>query len=290
MSEILLKVQRYLDQINFGKAECDPKLIEEFGERAKELLSRKLKERPRDKFTLRMSNVGRSLCQLQAQKYGHERTAPDNFFPVRMMFGDLIEVLAIIIMKNAGVNIQSEQILVSNEEGIEGTYDVEIDGKIYDVKSASNFAFDHKFKGKTIQDIYEDDPFGYVCQGIGYATSVGKPFGGWIVICKETGEWTEVEAKYDKQFETKVLEQIANTTRILNSNEPFIRQFDSVPELYYKKPSGNRVLCRTCAYCDFKLDKHCWPDAQLLPSKVSTARNKPMFWYSEIKEAEDNPE
>jgi hypothetical protein len=286
MSEILLRVQQYLDKINFGSASCDPKLIEEFGERAKELLSRKLNEKADRKFSLRMSNIGRPLCQLQAQKFGFEKEYPDNFFQVRMMFGDIIEVLAIIIMKAAGINIQSEQVLVSSEAGIEGTFDVEIEDKIWDIKSASPFAFEHKFKGKTIQDLWRDDSFGYVCQGIGYATSVGKRFGGWIVIDKVSGEWTVLEAKYDEQFEQEVLAKIAENTRVINSDEPFKRDFDDIPELHYKRPTGNRILSRTCGYCPYKRNKDCFPEAQQLPSQVSTAKNKQLLWYTYVQPKE----
>jgi len=287
MNEILFNVQRYLDDINFGRAECDPKLIEEFGERSKELLSKKLNEKRKDKFTLRMSNVGRPLCQLQAEKQGMERQSPDNFFPMKMMFGDMIETLAIVIMKAAGVEIQNEQILVSNVAGIEGTFDVEIDGKIWDIKSAADWSFNHKFKNSTIQDLWNDDSFGYVGQLMSYAKSVNKPAGGWIVINKQTGEWTVLEAKYDEQFEKEVLDRVAENTRVLNSNEPFKRCYSDYPELFYKRETGNRVLGIPCTMCSFKFS--CWPNLQIYPSLSSTAKNKPLVHYTVVQE-KDNTE
>lgn len=280
MSDILLRVQAYLDDINFGRAKVDPKLIEEYGERAKELLARKLNEGPRDNPTLRMSNVGRPLCQLQLERNRAPREAPDNFFSMKMVFGDLIELLAIVILKSAGVNVQSEQIQVSSEYGIEGTYDVEIDGRIYDIKSASTWAFNNKFKGCSIQDIWADDAFGYVCQGIGYATSVNKPFGGWIVICKETGEWWVVDAEYDDAFKLEVLAKIDYNQKVYSSDAPFKRCFDDVPEIYYKVPTGNRVLHRTCSFCSYK--EMCWPDVKLLPQIASKAKERKLTYYTYI--------
>lgn len=281
MNEILLKVQRYLDDVNFGRATIDPILIEEYGERCKELLSKKLNEKPRDKFYLRMSNLGRPICQLQAQKLGYPAEPPDNFFPMRMIYGDCIELLAIVILKGAGVDVQSEQIHVTNSDGIEGTFDVEINGKIWDIKSASAWSWVNKFDGKTIQDMWSNDPFGYTVQGIGYATSVGKPFGGWLAINKENGRWTVLEAKYDKAFEEEVLAHAKNTTEILNSDAPFKKCFEDQPEIYYKTPTNNRVLCSTCGFCAYK--SSCWPNVQLLPQIPSKAQNRKLVYYTYIE-------
>lgn len=284
MSDILLKVQAYLDEINFGRASCDPALIETFGERSKALLSAKINEKPRDKFYLRMSNIGRPLCQLQLEKLNTPKEPPDNFFAFKMIYGDCIELLAIVILKAAGVNVQSEQISVSNEAGIEGTYDVEIDNKIYDIKSASAWAWLHKFHNQTIQDLWTDDPFGYVCQGIGYSHSVGKRFGGWIAINKETGQWTVLDAVYDAAFEKEVLDKIAYNQKVIESNAPFKKCYSDVPEIYYKVPTGNRVLDRVCSFCRYK--EHCWPDLKLLPQIPSKARERKLIYYTHIQQAE----
>lgn len=285
MSDILLRVQAFLDDVNFGRAKVDSKLIEEYAERAKFLLSKKLNEKPRDKFTLRMSNIGRPLCQLMLEKQGVPREAPDAFFSMKMLFGDSIELLAIVVLKSAGVNVQSEQILIESENGIEGTYDIEIDGRIYDIKSASKWAFDNKFKDGTIQRLWEDDAFGYVAQGMGYANSVNKPFGGWIVVNKETGEWTVLEAEYDEDFKNQVLAKIDHTQKVLESDASFKRCFTDIPEVYYKMPTGNRILDRTCSFCSYKF--HCWPGLQLLPQIPSKAKERKLTYYTRIEPTKD---
>ena len=67
---------------------------------------------------------------------------------MRNTFGDIIEALAILIMKSAGVDIKNEQkkvIYKFNGDKIEGRQDVEIDGKVWDIKSASPYSFEKKF-------------------------------------------------------------------------------------------------------------------------------------------------
>jgi hypothetical protein len=280
MNDILLRVQRFLDDVNFGRASVDEKLLDEYAARSRFLLSKKLNEKPRDKFYLRPSNIGRPLCQLWMEKSGASPEAPDNFFSMKMLFGDCIETLAIVILKSAGIEIQSEQIVVSSPDGLTGSYDVEIEGKIWDIKSTSNWAFNNKFRDKTIQDLYSDDAFGYVAQIFAYASAVNKPVGGWICINKETGEWTVLEANYDKGFEDQILDHIENTKKVINSDAPFKRCFDDVPEIYYKAPTGNRILHRTCSFCSYKSE--CWPDVTLLPSLASKAKNRPLAYYTHI--------
>ena len=76
-----------------------------------------------------------------------------------------------------------------------GTLDIIIDDKVWDIKSASPYAFDHKFgEMGGYKKIKSDDAFGYITQGYLYSESVGKEFGGWIVINKASGEWTVCEA------------------------------------------------------------------------------------------------
>ena len=62
-----------------------------------------------DKFELRMSNVGRPLCQLQMEAKGIKGEGQPYNVKMRNTFGDIIEALAIFVMKSAGVNIKNEQ-------------------------------------------------------------------------------------------------------------------------------------------------------------------------------------
>ena len=70
---------------------------------------------------------------------------------MRNTFGDLIEALALFVMKSSGVEIKNEQKKVEykfNRDKIEGRQDVEINEKIWDIKSASPFSFEKNLEKK----------------------------------------------------------------------------------------------------------------------------------------------
>ena len=70
------------------------------------------------------------------------------------------------------------------EDGLSGTYDVEID-KIYDIKSASDWAFKNKFSMGF--DAVEKDVFDISHKDI-YMQIQRIKVCGWIVVNKSTGE------------------------------------------------------------------------------------------------------
>ena len=131
----LLQNLKTIDSISKQPAELDNKLVEEFGEACKNALLKQFEDQRRDKFEPRMSNIGRPLCQLQMEAKGVKGEGQPYNVKVRNTFGDIIESLAIFIMKSAGVNIKNEQKKVKykfNGNEIEGKQDVEIDEKIWD--------------------------------------------------------------------------------------------------------------------------------------------------------------
>ena len=197
MNNILFKVQQYLDTVSKNPVKVDDKLIQEFGEACKNALLKQFAEKRNDKFELRMSNVGRPLCQLQMEAKGIKGEGQPYSNKMRNTFGDLIEALAIFVMKSAGVNIKNEQKKVTykfNGDSIEGRQDVEIDEKIWDIKSASPYSFEKKFgDAGGFLEVIKEDSFGYASQGFLYGESQKKTFGGWIAINKSTGEWTVCE-------------------------------------------------------------------------------------------------
>ena len=86
-----------------------------------------------------MSNIGRPLCQLQMEAKGVKGEGQPYNVRMRNTFGDLIEALSIFVMKSAGIKLKNEQKKVRYEfDGgkIDGKQDVEIDGKVWDIKSA----------------------------------------------------------------------------------------------------------------------------------------------------------
>ena len=94
---------------------------------------------------------------------------------MRNTFGDLIEALSIFVLKSAGVKIEDEQKNVKykfGESTIEGRFDVKIDKKVWDIKSASPYSFEKKFGAAGgFEEVVKDDAFGYVSQGYLYSVS-----------------------------------------------------------------------------------------------------------------------
>ena len=287
MSDIINKVQMYLNQVSKEPVKISDKLVEEFGEACKNALLKQFEDQRRDKFEPRMSNIGRPLCQLQMEAKGVKGEGQPYNVKVRNTFGDIIEALAIFIMKSAGVNIKNEQKKVKykfNGSEVEGKQDVEIDEKIWDIKSASPYSFEKKFgEAGGFNEVIKDDSFGYASQGFLYAESQNKKFGGWIAINKSTGEWAvcETPASID-EHKKNALKIAKDNVKAIKNNVEFKRCYTDIAETFRTKPTGNRVLGFVCSYCPYKLP--CWgrDKLQLLPQQQSKGKNPKWVWYTEV--------
>ena len=288
MNNILLKVQKYLDTVSKSPVKLDNKLVEEFGEACKSALLKQFEEKRKDKFEPRMSNIGRPLCQLQMESKGIKGEGQPYNVKMRNTFGDMIEALAILIMKSAGVNITNEQKKLKYKfdgDEIEGRQDVEIDKKIWDIKSASPYSFEKKFgEAGGFNEVVREDSFGYASQGFLYGESQSKEFGGWIAINKSTGEWTVCQTPASVEEHKKAaLTSAKKNYKALKEGKPFKRCYDDVAETFRSKPTGNRILGFVCSYCPYKLP--CWgrDKLQLLPQQQSKGKNPKWVWYTEVK-------
>ena len=286
MNNILYKVQQYLGKASKESVKLDKGLVEEFGEACKNALLKQFEDQRRNKFEPRMSNIGRPLCQLQMEAKGVKGEGQPYNVKVRNTFGDIIESLAIFIMKSAGVNIKNEQKKVKykfNGNEIEGKQDVEIDEKIWDIKSASPYSFEKKFGEEGgFLEVVKEDSFGYASQGFLYGESQNKKFGGWIAINKSTGEWTVCETPaMIEPHKTEALKKAKDNLKALKDKVPFKRQYDDIAETFRSKPTGNRVLGFVCSYCPYKLP--CWGSKlQLLQQQQSKGKNPKWVWYTEV--------
>ena len=286
MNNILYKVQQYLGKASKESVKLDKGLVEEFGEACKNALLKQFEDQRRDKFEPRMSNIGRPLCQLQMEAKGVKGEGQPYNVKVRNTFGDMIEALAIFIMKSAGVNIKNEQKKVKykfNGSEIEGKQDVEIDEKIWDIKSASPYSFEKKFGEEGgFLEVIKEDSFGYASQGFLYGESQNKKFGGWIAINKSTGEWTVCETPaMIEPHKTEALKKAKDNLKALKDKVPFKKQYDDIAETFRGKPTGNRVLGFVCSYCPYKLP--CWGSKlQLLQQQQSKGKNPKWVWYTEV--------
>ena len=286
MNNILYKVQQYLGKASKESVKLDKGLVEEFGEACKNALLKQFEDQRRNKFEPRMSNIGRPLCQLQMEAKGVKGEGQPYNVKVRNTFGDVIEALAIFIMKSAGVNIKNEQKKVKykfNGNEIDGKQDVEIDEKIWDIKSASPYSFEKKFGEEGgFLEVVKEDSFGYASQGFLYGESQNKKFGGWIAINKSTGEWTVCETPaMIEPHKTEALKKAKDNLKALKDKVPFKKQYDDIAETFRSKPTGNRVLGFVCSYCPYKLP--CWGSKlQLLQQQQSKGKNPKWVWYTEV--------
>ena len=234
----------------------------------------------RDKFTLRMSNIGRPTCQLWFQKNHPDKALPKpTTFVMNMMIGDIVEAVFKGLLKAAKVDFEdtdkvSLSVGDSNDTHVSGSYDLVLDGAVDDVKSASPWSYVNKFD--SFETLSKGDGFGYVGQLTGYAKASGKRVGGWWVVNKGNGEFKYVPA--DGLDLDKELDKIKSTVETVNDNE-FKRCFSPVPEFFRGKPTGNKVLNDNCRFCDYRYE--CWPTMVEEPSRVSKAKDPKTVAYIE---------
>lgn len=280
------KIHSVLDRIsNNEHVDIEDEWIDQAAEAFKSCLKRQLTvDEDRDKFRVRMSNVGKPICQLKMEKSGAEKRRMPYNHVIRMLLGDATEAVMEVIVRAAGLNITGGKDKVQLQLGeyvIEGENDVEIDNEVYDYKSASPFAFDHKWRNG-ISGLRKDDSFGYIPQEIGYATALGKEPGGWIVVNKSSGEVVVVGADFDDEHKAKVLKDMEKTVKSVMEDEPFERCFEPEDEYFRKKPTGNKRLNILCTFCQFM--GTCYPNAEYRPQAKSTAANPRHYWYAEYHE------
>jgi|TARA_R100001126_G_scaffold59759_1_gene33928 hypothetical protein len=273
----------YLVNVLDGKAEMPSYLFDEFADLSRKALEKHFTRKKED-FRLRMSNVGKPLCQLQMQAKGVEPEKPSHDFIVRMIIGDMLEALVIVLLKAAKIEVKSQHQKVSlgvGDRQIEGEYDIELDDGIYDIKSVSPFSFTTKFNADNGYDkIKQSDSFGYISQGHGYGMAANKPFKGWIAINKTTGEIVFTDSKHTDEEKKEVYSKIYNTSVALLDEKPFERCFTDVEEVYYSKPTGNRTLGIECSYCPYKHD--CWDNLEFRRQLPSKGKNPKWTWYTKI--------
>jgi hypothetical protein len=277
-SEIAL--HQYLDDATNGKSSMSAKTIAGIKKDIGEALKRQFGSRTkRRKFQLRMSNVGRPSCQLWFEKNQPEKSDPlPTTFVMNMMLGDIVEAVFKGLMKEAKIKFEDSDKVYLNvaDEKVSGTYDLVLDDAVDDIKSASDWSYRNKFE--SFDTLSADDAFGYVGQLAGYAKALGKKAGGWWVVNKANGSFKYVPAEnIDVDKEVKKLEE---NVKVVKSNV-FKRCYESEEETFRGKPTGNRVLGKTCSFCRYK--HSCWENLQELPSLLSKAKEPKIVSYVSIR-------
>ena len=272
-----LAINQYLEDATSGKSTMSEETVQQIGKDVMDAVRRQFGGgNRRDKFRLRMSNIGRPTCQLWFEKNKPENALPKpTTFVMNMLLGDIVEAAFKGIITEAGVKYEDEDNYVELEldnTTVKGSYDLVINGAVDDVKSASDWSYRNKFD--SYQTLKASDPFGYVGQLAGYAKASGKKAGGWWVVNKANGNIKYIAA--DGLDMDEELTKLNNTVATVESNE-FERCFDPVPETFRGKATGNRVLNSNCKFCDYRFE--CYPTLKELPSRVSQAKTKPIVAY-----------
>lgn len=172
---------------------------------------------------------------------------------LKFLYGDILEKMIIPLIQHSGHEVTGIQSRLEID-GLIGHRDLVIDGMVVDIKSANSRAFQ---KFKSLKDLVNDDPFGYVDQLHLYLMAsqddplvTYKDEAGWLVIDKELGHLLFTTMKFPQKDFT---DEIKRKREMLQSPSPPLRCYPDRSE----GVSGNRVLDVQCSYCGFK--KHCWP-------------------------------
>ena len=271
----------YMETASAGKSTISDATVENIARGIADSVRRQFGSQvDRSHFKLRMSNIGRPSCQLWWQKNSPEKATPPSYnFIMNMLLGDIVEVVFKGLLDEAKVAYQDSDTVEFEVEDtkVKGTYDIVIDGKVDDIKSASSWSYQNKFA--SFETLNAGDAFGYVGQLVAYAEASGYDVGGWWVVNKANGEFKYVAAEGVNVMET--MYNIKKTVREVNSNT-LIRHYETVEESFNGKRTGNTILNKNCSFCAYK--KSCWPSMTTLPAIFSKAKNPKMVDYINIVE------
>lgn len=222
---------------------------------------------------LRFSNLGKPDRQLwyAARESGEAISGKTS---LKFAYGDVIEQLLLFLAKEAGHSVEREQEEIE-VDGVLGHIDAIIDGVTVDVKSASPQSY-AKFERGTL---FEDDPFGYVGQISGYASTLTPDTGGaFLAFDKVHGDICVLNVGPSITNGYGVEARIEHLKGVIESDDIPERCYEDVPD----GKSGNRKLSTPCSYCAFK--NECWPSL-----RTFLYAGKPRF-LTDVQRVPDVPE
>jgi hypothetical protein len=277
-----LMVQKYLNSVVAGTGGMSRPVLNSMVKDVKVALEKQLVDSRNPDFRLRMSNIGRSYCQLWFDKNAPEKKLPfPNSFLINMILGDLVEAIMKGILTESGVVWKDGEHLKLNigKHTINGTPDLIIDGAVWDIKSCSPWAYANKWID--FAKLKEGDPFGYIGQLVGYSRALDLKAGGWIVINKANGQFKFITADgIDMEAELAILEEVCDK---ITDNAEFERCYKPIEESFRKVKTGNLILGIECGFCQHKYS--CWDTLVEKPSIPSKAKVPAMVNYIHIEEA-----
>lgn len=223
----------------------------------------------------------------------HGREPMNATMRLRMTYGYIWESFLVFLLRAAGLKLETDKFVALNvtyDEGktatINGKLDLKIDGEIYDTKSASSWAYEHKFD--TLATLKANDDFGYVGQALGYSIADKSYFGGWIVIDKSDGRIKVLEIPKDgyRELAREHLDDFKAKVKALNEPGAVMPPCTgTIHETFRKVESGNIQLSKSCEYCPHKY--RCHPGLQFKESLVGEAKTKAWKYYVKIAEPKE---
>jgi hypothetical protein len=102
---------------------------------------------------------------------------------MNMLLGDIVEAVFKGLLRASGVQFEDNNnvtLKLGDDKEIQGEYDLILDDKVDDIKSASPWSYNNKFVN--LETLQQGDSFGYVSQLVGYAKGADKDVGGWWVV------------------------------------------------------------------------------------------------------------
>jgi hypothetical protein len=162
------------------------------------------------------------------------------------MYGDILEHVLLLLIKEAGHDVTGEQGEVEID-GILGHRDCKVDGITTDIKTASAYGF-RKFKDGSLTS---NDPFGYIAQMSAYAHVDKSPYGAFLAINKESGELA--------MLKVEGIDMIDPVARVARAKE--VVDMSTPPEKKCYQPTpigkkGNMEMNKNCTFCVHKHE--CW--------------------------------
>ena len=102
-----LKVFSFLQKAMAGEATMTKEVTQKVASDVEAAMNKQFNSGPRDKFRLRMSNIGRPKCQLWFDKNDPEGKTPfPPHFLMNMILGDIVEAVFKGIMRSAGIDFK----------------------------------------------------------------------------------------------------------------------------------------------------------------------------------------
>ena len=212
---------------------------------------------PREQKTnLRMSTIGK--CE-RAQWYNHKGYKSE---PLKgevfltFLQGHILESVLVALLKLSGHKVEDQQ-KKHTLEGINGSQDCTIDGELVDIKTASAWSWDNKFK----EDGIADDAFGYIKQLSAYGKTDDRKHGYFLAFNKNKSTLKLCKQDLESDIDTYIVDLKSK----MELDTPPMRLANATT---WNKARTEEKLCMTCSFCGFKED--CYGkgnlDARPIPS------------------------